>query len=213
VNHLGNHLSALVDGELSGTELDRANAHLAACERCRADAAALRALKIQLHALVADIGDDTMTSRLLAMSDHPSADGGHGRRGVLTATAGFGGFDGRRPPRAARRRYLVWSALSLAVVGGLGAAAFGMGGASSGTGPGVVPQVEWFSIEHAINSGDVPYPDDPATGHPATPHPASGRVATPEPRQTSRQIPRPTLGQLLRQAPRQVTGQVAQYTP
>jgi hypothetical protein len=48
---LGEYLSALVDGELTGSELDRASAHLAACERCRAEAAALRDLKRQLRGL------------------------------------------------------------------------------------------------------------------------------------------------------------------
>ena len=43
MSHLQEQLSALVDGELSGAELDRANAHLAACDQCREEAAALRA--------------------------------------------------------------------------------------------------------------------------------------------------------------------------
>ena len=42
---------ALVDGELSGTELDRANAHVAACGACRVEANALRRLKHELRAL------------------------------------------------------------------------------------------------------------------------------------------------------------------
>jgi anti-sigma factor RsiW len=80
VSHLGEYLSALVDGELTGTELDRANAHLAACKRCRAEAAALRDLKRQLRDLAAATGigtengdasarsvDEALTERLLAM--------------------------------------------------------------------------------------------------------------------------------------------------
>jgi hypothetical protein len=82
VSHLGEYLSALVDGELTGAELDRANAHLAACKRCRAEAAALRDLKRQLHGLAAASGigigtengetsarslDEGLTERLLAM--------------------------------------------------------------------------------------------------------------------------------------------------
>jgi anti-sigma factor RsiW len=81
VSHLGEHLSALVDGELTGAELDRASAHLAACERCRAEAAALRDLKRQLRGLAAVGGtgtesdqtsarglDESLTERLLAMA-------------------------------------------------------------------------------------------------------------------------------------------------
>ncbi len=39
MSHLGDRLSALVDGELDGAELDRAYAHLAGCTRCRSEAA------------------------------------------------------------------------------------------------------------------------------------------------------------------------------
>ena len=39
MSHLGSLISALIDGELGGVELDRANAHLAGCADCRAEAA------------------------------------------------------------------------------------------------------------------------------------------------------------------------------
>jgi anti-sigma factor RsiW len=69
VSHLGDQLSAVVDGELSGAELDRANAHLAHCCTCRDEAHALRRLKKQLRALAADVADsDDFTSRLLAIT-------------------------------------------------------------------------------------------------------------------------------------------------
>jgi hypothetical protein len=222
VSHLGKHISALVDGELTGAELDRANAHLAACERCRAEAADLRELKRHLRGLGAVAGsgggnvealtheldetlargldesglDGTLTQRLLAMAGPggpvPSRRPG---RGTAPPRAAFrtyphrprrpggperpGGPDRpgrpRRPrrPRGAsrlpaagdglirsRRRgwYLLWSALSLAVVG-IGAAAFSMGGAAASPGPRITPQVEMFSVQHAITSGDVPIPD------------------------------------------------------
>lgn len=45
MSHLGERLTALVDGELGHDERDRALAHLAACDLCRAEADALRALK------------------------------------------------------------------------------------------------------------------------------------------------------------------------
>ena len=41
MSHLGDQLSALVDGELDGAERDRAHAHLASCEQCRAEAATI----------------------------------------------------------------------------------------------------------------------------------------------------------------------------
>jgi hypothetical protein len=203
VSHLGDNLSALVDGELSGADLDRANAHLASCDRCRGEAATLRLLKREMRALVADASDeDALTRRLLAMAafardqlardqlagdqlsgdqlsgDQPGPGEGDRLDGELAELAGPEPFDmtrllrprpafrtyhevwDHRPLRAGRHRYLMWGAVSLAVVGGIGAAAFSMGGGTSGSGPGpgVVPQVELFNMEHAIDSGDVPFP-------------------------------------------------------
>jgi anti-sigma factor RsiW len=158
VSHLGNHLSALVDGELSGADLDRANAHLASCDRCRGEAAALRELKRQLRALAADAGGDALTTRLLAMAGTESP----ASRSVASSVSGsYQALVSHA--RAPRLRYLVWSAVSLAVVGGLGAAAFSMGGNGSSPEPNVVPQVEMFNVEHAIITGDVPFPD-PGSG-------------------------------------------------
>jgi hypothetical protein len=51
VSHLGERLTALVDGELGHDERDRALAHLAVCAECRAEADALRRLKSRLRAL------------------------------------------------------------------------------------------------------------------------------------------------------------------
>jgi anti-sigma factor RsiW len=62
MSHLGDRLSALVDGELSHDERDRLLAHLAACKDCRAEAAALRALKRR----VGELGDAVMDAGLLA---------------------------------------------------------------------------------------------------------------------------------------------------
>jgi RNA polymerase sigma-70 factor (ECF subfamily) len=49
--HLGERLSALIDGELSDTQRERVLAHLAGCEDCRREAVALRLLKRRMHAL------------------------------------------------------------------------------------------------------------------------------------------------------------------
>ncbi|MBO0820496.1 MAG: zf-HC2 domain-containing protein [Nocardiopsaceae bacterium] len=136
---MGDTLSALVDGELTGADLDRANAHLASCERCQCDAAALRSLKTQLRGLAANTGHDDLTLRLLAMESQPALPEGE--------------------KTASLRRYLMWSALSLAVVGGVGAAAFSLGGGPSAPAPNVVPPVQMFSVQHASVTGDVPFPE------------------------------------------------------
>ena len=79
----------------------------------------------------------------------------------------------RRPPGGSleeqrrRPRYVLWSAVSLVVVG-IGTAAFSMGGGSSGEpGPKITPQLEMFSIEHALTFGDIPFPDPTQTQVPA----------------------------------------------
>ena len=181
MSHLGDQLSALVDGELSGAELDRANAHLAACGACRVEANALRRLKDDLRSLAEPAGvtdTDEITGRLLAMAAGADPDaqvprqrkggdpgasgdlGGHGPR-RLRATgrrAGPGPYAvmARRRRGALRRhrgRYVLWTTLSLIAVG-IGTA-FGLGGGS--TGPKVTPQLEVFDAQHAVNAGDVPY--------------------------------------------------------
>ena len=68
MSHLKDQLSALIDGELSGSELDRAHAHLAACAQCRAEAAALRDLKRELRNLAAEQPSEDLSRRLLAMA-------------------------------------------------------------------------------------------------------------------------------------------------
>jgi anti-sigma factor RsiW len=159
MSHLGNLISALVDGELAGAELDRANAHLARCAACRDEAAQLRELKRQLRTLCNLDGADAMTSRLLAMAGQDGRCAPSGRHGGGAAVAARP--LARQPGRRARRRrgrYAMWGAMSLVVVG-VGAAAFGMGGSSVGNEPQITPQLEIFGQQHALTSGDVPFVD------------------------------------------------------
>ena len=149
MTHLGDRLSALVDGELDGAERDRAYAHLASCEQCRTEAAELRALKQKLSTLLSRApAEAAMTRRLIAMT----GPGGPlpPRRRLLRETT-------RPGPRApVRRRYLVLSAVSLVV--GLSTAAFTAGGGGEATpGPRITPPVEMYSVQHAITTGEVPF--------------------------------------------------------
>lgn len=184
MNHLGEQISALIDGELTGADLDRASAHLAACGRCRAEAAELRQLKRDLRALFEVDGGDALTRRLLAMAGPggpvPSRRLRREQHRRARARDNGDNRDARdtrdkRPRRDQERdggtarlrgRYVLWSAISLVVVG-VGTAAFTMGGSSGTAYPGpkvtVTPQLEMFSVEHAIISGDVPYPDPAQT--------------------------------------------------
>jgi anti-sigma factor RsiW len=170
MSHLGDRLSALVDGELDGAELDRAHAHLAGCEQCRTEAAELRALKQKLRTLMSGApAEAAMTSRLIAMT----GPGGplpprHRLLRVVPGRRSAGGPAGARPgsrrpwPGGRRRRYLVLGTVSLVV--GLGMAAFTAGGGGDAApGPRITPQVEMYSVEHAITTGGVPLPGPPAS--------------------------------------------------
>ena len=172
MSHLGDRLSALVDGELGGAERDRAHAHLAACEQCRTEAAELRALKQKLRALMADApAEAAMTRRLIAMT----GPGGPlpPRRRLLRVIPGrrpAAGPLSTRPPRSGtrRRRYLVLGTVSLIV--GLGTAAFTAGGGGDAApGPRITPPVEMYSVEHAITTGEVPFPAPTAESSSAQP--------------------------------------------
>jgi len=173
MSHLGDRLSALVDGELHGAERDRAYAHLASCEQCRTEAAELRALKQKLRALISGApAEAAMTRRLIAMT----GPGGPlpPRRRLLRPAARR---ETRRPgPRGpVRRRYLVLGTVSLLV--GLGTAAFTIGGSGEASpGPRITPPVEMYSVEHAITTGEVPFTGP--SGRPSAGASAAGSDAT-----------------------------------
>jgi anti-sigma factor RsiW len=161
VNHLGDLLSALIDGELTGADLDRANAHLATCTDCRTEAAELRQLKRALRALAETAGADlyggaALSERLLAL-DAPGRAGrrpGGNRRPDYLARARLRGGARRRPAR--RRNRFIWGAVSLMVVG-IGAAAFAVGGGGSAPSEQqITPQFEVFDMHNAITTGEVP---------------------------------------------------------
>ena len=166
MSHLGDRLSALVDGELDGAELDRAHAHLADCEQCRTEAAELRALKQKLRALMTGApAEAAMTRRLIAMTGPGGPMPPQRRllrvvpdRRSTTGPVPKGPRAGTRPPGSARRRrYLVLGTVSLVV--GLGTAAFTAGGGGEAApGPRITPSVEMYSVEHAITTGEVPFP-------------------------------------------------------
>jgi anti-sigma factor RsiW len=158
VTHLGQRLSALIDGELDGAERDRVLVHLAGCEQCRCEASALRMLKRRMSALGEADADSTLTFRLmgLALSADPSP--GHG--GPIPATPwshlslaaqvpGRGGYEVRPGWYVAAGSFGVFLA-------GLAAAAFMAGGPQQLPAPRVTPAVDMYIVQHDIDNGVVP---------------------------------------------------------
>ncbi len=163
MSHLGQRISALIDGELSASERDRVLAHLAGCDECRQEAVALRALKQRMHSLGEAMVDAALTGRLMAMAMPPD-----GRS--WTARAAW------RPWGAFPAARMLTAGLLASTVAGLGAAAFFAGGEQQVPGPKVTPAVDTFLVQHAIVTGDLPVtPQTGGTaGHPARPAPATG---------------------------------------
>ena len=139
MSHLGQRLSALIDGELGHTQRERVLAHLARCESCRQEAAALRVLKQRMHALGEATANASLTDRLVAM----------GARGQVPGSIGL-----------PRRRWPVRSiAVAFVTMAGLGvpAAAFMAGGGGQAEpGPSVTPAIDMFMTQHELSTGDVP---------------------------------------------------------
>ncbi|MEU6717742.1 zf-HC2 domain-containing protein [Nonomuraea sp. NPDC046802] len=67
--HLGERVSALVDGELNHTERDRALAHLTFCADCRREVESVRALKSRLRSLETPVMPADLTMSLLRMAE------------------------------------------------------------------------------------------------------------------------------------------------
>jgi hypothetical protein len=152
MSHLGQRISALIDGELSDSERDRVLGHIAGCDECRQEAVALRALKERMHSLGEAMVDAALTGRLMAMAMPPD-----GR--PWTARAPW------RPRGAFPAARMLTAGLLASTVAGLGAAAFFAGGEQQAPGPKVTPAVDTFLVQHAIVTGDMPV--TPVTGGPA----------------------------------------------
>jgi Putative zinc-finger len=165
VNHLGRWLSALVDGELDGSERDRVLNHLARCEPCRQEANALRALKRRMTALGDDAADTTIAGRLIELARSDADLVGSQVRspwsGSWAAPAVTGPSWGRSQSRAGWM--LAAGSAGLAVTA-LGAAAFLLGGAPPTPEPRITPAVEVFWQQHGYDTGQVPAAPPRSTG-------------------------------------------------
>lgn len=182
MRHLGERVSALVDGELSHHERERALAHLTFCADCRAEVEAVRALKNRLRALDDPAMPADLAMSLLRMAEpggplpprvNPFPDASRTFGGVpIPSMHSIAPIDNRprgrarfRGGRARKAGYVAVGLTSAAVAFGT---MFVLGGLE--TAPQVVPQMERFANQHKTT---VPYA--PATVSPTptpTPSPA-----------------------------------------
>jgi anti-sigma factor RsiW len=160
MTHLGQRLSALIDGELDSEDRDRVLVHLAKCEPCRAEAVALRTLKRRMNALGSQPEDNSaLTGRLLELAGlAASLDGG------MSPWPGVSGHEqamrlgSRGGWPEARPAWFVLGGAVTVFLAGLGTAAF-MAGGSPGSPepePRVTPAVDVFMFQHELVTGEVP---------------------------------------------------------
>ena len=169
MSHLGQRISALIDGELADAERDRVLTHLAGCDECRQEAVALRALKRRMHSLGEAMVDAALTGRLMAMAAPGEDSGWPGRAPWRSRTA----FPATK---------LLTAGLLASAMTGLGATAFFVGGEPQTPGPKVTPAVDTFLVQHAVVTGDMPVAPAAAAASPAPARqPGPAGLATPRP--------------------------------
>jgi len=166
MSHLGDRITALVDGELGHQARERALSHVAHCADCRVELEAHRAVKsllagavppdpppatvAALHALASPGGPLPPRSRTMpqgpVVPDLPPP--GRGPRGSRA--------DSRRPGGTGRaRRARAVTAGALTVAGLVLGTAFVAGGAPGASNVPVVPPVAELSVEHGRTSDAV----------------------------------------------------------
>lgn len=163
MSHLGERLSALIDGELADAERDRVLAHLAGCDACRQDAIALRALKQRMHSLGEAMVDAALAARLMAV----------GRPGEQSSWPAHTRWRPRTGYSATR---LLTAGILASAVAGLATTAFVIGGQQQAPGPKVTPAVDSFLVQHASVTDDLPVA--PSTSSPSTGSAGAGSAST-----------------------------------
>jgi anti-sigma factor RsiW len=161
VTHLGQRLSALIDGELEGSERERVLLHMARCDSCREEVAALRTLKRRMSTLGDAAAGAGLTGRLIGLSALASiADSDDADNPPLPSPSWPerpGGARGRGQAGAEQRAGRYFLAGSLVVfLAGLGTAAFIAGGEPQPQAPTppVTPSVDVMVFPHGP-SGEI----------------------------------------------------------
>jgi anti-sigma factor RsiW len=162
LTHLGQRLSALIDGELEGSERERVLLHMAKCGSCREEVAALRMLKRRMNELGEAAAGAGLTGRLMRLRESGLADGLPVADAAWPPPPRSWGFPAEtaRPEQRAGRYFLAGSLVVF--LAGLGTAAFIAGGEPQAQAPSppVAPSVDVLVVPrgsaHAHYSGVHP---------------------------------------------------------
>jgi anti-sigma factor RsiW len=169
VSHLRDVIAALVDGELSHGERERALTHLAGCATCRAEVAAHRAVKERLARLSSPPAPAGLLAELHRMAE-PGEPLPLTRRDTETTRPPTVPV-GRRPndrgttrpagrrSRARRLRAVLGS--GTVVVAATLVTAFAVGAPTDSPEDAVAPDVDSYMVEHARTSSVVPFAELP----------------------------------------------------
>ncbi len=156
MSHLGRWLSALVDGELDGSERDRVLIHLAGCESCRQEANTLRTLKRRMTALGGTSADSSIASRLIELArsepEHLAAAAQSLPPAPWAAWPAAGPAFGRRQIRSGWILAAGSAGMALAAIG---AAAFMLGGAQPAPAPRITPAFDTYWPQHDYDMGQA----------------------------------------------------------
>ena len=149
MTHLGQRLSALIDGELDGSERERVLLHMARCGSCRDEVAALRMLKRRMNDLGEAAAGAGLTGRLMRLRESV-LDGMPATESPWPSPAPAWEFHSpaARPEQRAGR-YLLAGSL-VVFLAGLGTAAFIAGGdpQAQAPSPPATPSVDVLVVPH-----------------------------------------------------------------
>jgi len=159
LTHLGQRLSALIDGELEGSERERVLLHMARCLSCRDEVAALRMLKRRMNELGEAAAGAALTGRLMSLRESGLTNGMPAAESAWPPPQPPGGWEvpgnGGRPEQRIGRYFLTGS---LAVfLAGLGTAVFIAGGEPQAQAPSppVTPSVDVLVVPHNPGSASA----------------------------------------------------------
>jgi len=161
VTHLGQQLSALIDGELEASERERVFTHMARCGSCRDEVVALRTIKQRMHALGEAAAGAALTGRLIGLSQLLGLDDASLPGAMRPGESSWppppppGGWPANRQGRQDQRAGRLFLAGSVVIfLAGLGTAAVIAGGEpqARAPAPAVTPSVDVLVAPHSYGN-------------------------------------------------------------